>query len=409
MATWIDIMFFSYMFIGLYMLSLLIFIYIQNKHKIFAFPKGRPEPVSIVMPCYNESADIGPAIESLLKLDWPKEMLEIIVVDDKSTDNSVEIVQKYVERDSRVRLIVNEVNSGKAAGPKNIGAQAAKYDYIAFTDADSTPEPTALKKMIGFLQNDKKVGGVTCAVLANKKGNFIQRLQEIEYLVIAFGRKLLDCVDSVYVTPGPFALCRKKVFMEIGMFDTKNMTEDIELVWRMLDHGYVARMSLAAQVRSVTPSKFKSWWKQRLRWNIGGKQTLWKYKGLVFRKGMLGAFIIPFFSISLFLGVFGLGILIYLFSRRALISYLSAKYSVAASTAIIRLQDLSFAPSVLNFFGVAMFILGAMFTLFGLGMLGERTDKNWFDLIFYWIVYLTIYPFIIIHALWQMAVGSYSW
>ncbi len=409
MATWIDIVFFVYMFIGLYMLGLMILIYVQNREKLFAYPKGKVVPVSIVMPCYNEGNEIGVAIESLLKLDWPKNMLEIIVVDDKSTDNSAEVVQRYVKMDKRVRLIVNSRNSGKAAEPTNIGVRAAKYDYIAVADADSTPDRDALKKMIGFLQEDRRVGGVTCAVLASKPENFWQRLQEIEYLAIAFGRKLLDCVDAVYVTPGPFALYRKKVLFEVGLFDTKNMTQDIEIVWRMLSYGYLARMCLATRVYSVTPLRFKSWWKQRLRWNIGGKQTLWKYKKYVFRKGMLGAFIVPFFSASLFLGLFGLGVFFYLLARRLLVSYLSTKYSVYASTAILRLEELSFAPSVLNFFGVVLFILGAMFTLFGLGMMGERKNVSWFDLFFYWIVYLTIYPFIIIHSLWQMATGKYSW
>ncbi len=410
MATFIDTIFLVYMFIGLYMLGLLVLIYVQNKDKLFTYPKMKKhEGVSIVMPCYNESNEIGAAIESLLDMDWPKDLMEIIIVDDLSSDNSVEIIQKYVDKDSRVRLIINERNSGGAAEPTNIGVKAAKFDYIAVSDADSTPQKDALKKMIGYLQDDKRVGGVTCAVLANQKGNYIQRLQEIEYLAIAFGRKLLDLVDSVYVTPGPFALYRKKTLFEVGLFDPKNMTQDIEIVWRMLSHGYVARMCLATRVISVTPNSFRVWWKQRLRWNIGGKQTLWKYKGLVFRKGMLGAFIIPFFSLSLFLGVFGLGIFLYLAFRRVLVSFLATKYSVYASTAILTLEDFSFSPSVLNFFGVIMFIMGAIFTLFGLGVMEERKNIRWLDLAYYWIFYLTIYPFIVVHSLWQIARGSYSW
>lgn len=411
MATFLDGVFFFYTFVGLYMLSMFMIIYLMNSKKIFDYPKGKIEPVSIVMPCYNESESVGGAIEALLNLDWPKDKLEIIIVDDASTDNSVEIIKRYAKKDSRIKLIVNKVNSGKAAGPKNIGAKAAKYDYIAFTDADSIPQRDALKKMIGFLQQDEKVGGVTCAVLANKGGNFIQKLQEIEYTVIAFGRKLLDCVDSVYVTPGPFCLYKKKVFMEVGMFDAKNMTEDIELVWRMLDYGYFARMCLATQVRATTPSTFKKWWKQRLRWNIGGNQTLWSYKGLVLRKGMLGAFIIPFFSLSLFIGLFGLGIFAYLMAKRLLIWYLSATYSVYVDTAILHLQDLSFSPSVLNYFGVILFLLGSGYTLFGLTVMNEKElrNKHVFTLIFYLSIYLMIYPFIMINALTQLLTGKYSW
>lgn len=410
--SFIDGVFFVYIFIGLYMLSLWFFIYFPNRKKIFDYPKGKIENVSIVMPCYNEGKFIGGAIESLLEMDYPKDKLEIIVVDDKSTDNSVEVVRRYEKKYSNVKLIVNKINSGGAAEPTNIGVRAAKYDYIAVTDADSRPAKDSLKKMIGFLQKDEKVGAVTCAVLSEKPESFMQKLQAIEYVVIGFGRKLLDLVGAVYVTPGPFALYDKKKLLEIGLFDRKNMTQDIEIVWRMMSYGYKARMSLDAKVYSETPRKFRQWWKQRIRWNIGGTQTLMKYKYMLFRKGMLGNFIVPFFSLSLFLGIFGLGIFGYLLVRRALVSYLSTKYSLAASASVVALQDLTFAPSILNFLGGALFILGIGFTLLGLWIINEKhvkINKNIFNMAFYMIVYLAVYPFIMVHALYKLSRGKYSW
>ena len=392
------------MFIGLYMLSLLIFIYLPNRKNLFAYPLGQPVPVSIVVPCYNESKTIGATIESLLNLDYPKEMIEIIVVDDKSADNSAEIVRAYEKKYTNVKLIVNSRNSGGAAEPTNIGIKAAKYDFVAVTDADSSPERDALKKMIGFLQEDNQVAAVTCAVLSKKPHAFIQKLQAIEYLVIAFGRKLFDLIDSVYVTPGPFALYRKKTLIEVGLFDTKNLTQDIEIVWRLISRGYKARMCLSAKVYSETPNKFKAWWKQRVRWNIGGTQSLLKYKKLVFKKKMLGAFIIPYFSLSLFLGLFGLSIFIYLLSRRILFYYLSTKYSVYAQATILTLQDLTFTPSVLNFLGAALFILGAAFTLIVIGIMNEKEvrNKNILNILFYLLIYLAIYPLIMITSLTKL-------
>ncbi len=409
--NFIDTVFLVYMFIGLYMLSLFIFILVPNKKKLFSFPTSKPEPVSIVVPCYNESETIGKTIESLLNLDYPKEMIEIIVVDDLSKDNSVKIIEQYVKKYPNVRLIVNKRNSGGAAEPTNIGVKAAKYNYIAVTDADSSPEPDALRKMLGFLQEDKRVAAVTCAVLAKGSKTFIQKLQAIEYVVIAFGRKLLDLVDSVYVTPGPFALYRKKTLIEVGLFDPKNLTQDIEIVWRFIAHGYKARMCLGARVYSHTPSKFKAWWRQRIRWNIGGTQSIIKHKKHLFNKGMLGAFIIPYFSLSLFLGLFGLGIFIYLLIRRALYYYLSTQYSIYAQTAIFTLQELSFTPSILNFLGASLFLLGAGFTIMVIGLMNEPQvkNKNIFNLLFYLLIYLTVYPFIMITGLYKLATGRYSW
>src|SRR3989344_567163 len=268
MFNFIELVFYIYLFIALYMTSLLIFIWLPNRKRLFDYPKGIPVPVSIVMPCYNESSTIAKALDSLLNLDYPKDLIEIIVVDDRSKDNSVEIVKRYVQKyPGKIKLMINSRNSGGAAEPTNIGVKAAKYEFIAVTDADSAHERDALIKMIGFLQADRKVAAVTCAVMAHGASTFMQKLQMIEYSIISWSRKLLDCIDAVYVTPGPFALYRKSVLLKVGLFDTKNLTQDIEIVWRLKSKGYMARMSLGARVYSETPMKFKQWWRQRIRWN----------------------------------------------------------------------------------------------------------------------------------------------
>ncbi len=399
------------MFIGLYMTTLLLLIFIKNRKEMFDYPPAKLEPVSVIMPCYNAEKTIGPAIESILNLDYPKEMIEIIVVDDKSRDDSVKVVEGYVKKYDNVRLIKHSKNCGNAAGTTNTGIKYAKYDYIAVADDDSTPDRDALKKMIGFLQKERDVGGVTCAVLARDPKTFMQRLQAIEYAVIAWSRKLLDFVDAVYVTPGPFALYKKKVLVEVGLFDTKNMTQDIEIVWRMLAHGYKARMSLATRVYSETPNKFMRWFRQRIRWNIGGKQCIWKYRNLFFKRGMLGAFILPFFTLSLFLGLFGLGIFGYLFARRFLVSYFMTRYAVYASSSVLYLQDLTFSPSILNFFGAALFFLGMFFTIFGLRTVRLQKSHwgNIFNFLFYSLVYLTVYPLLLIISTYRVLVGDYRW
>jgi cellulose synthase/poly-beta-1,6-N-acetylglucosamine synthase-like glycosyltransferase len=393
------------------MIALMVIIYFPHRKEMFSYPKGKPEPVSIVMPCYNEGESIGKAIENLLSMNYPKDMIEIIVVDDNSKDNSVEIVREYTKKYSNVKLIVNEKNSGGAAEPTNIGIRAAKYNYIAVADADSYPEKDALIKMIGFLQEDKSIGGVTGAVLARSAETFAQKLQYLEYVVIDFARKLLDYIDAVYVTPGPFALYRKKVLFEIGLFDKKNLTQDIEIVWRMMSYGYKARMSLDAKIYTITPRTFKSWWRQRVRWNIGGTQTLVKYKKWTFKKNMLGMFIIPFFSASLFIGLIGIFLFLYLVIRRFLVVYLSTKYSIIANETVTRLINLSFNPSVLNFFGISLFLLGCFYTLFALMTMKELNLKNinLFNLILFLTVYLMIYPLIMISALYKFARKKYSW
>src|SRR3989344_4790422 len=129
--TFIDFVFLFYMFLGLYMSSLLLFIYWPNRKTLFDYPAGKPEPVSIIVPCYNESKTIGATIDSLVNMDYPKEMIEVIVVDDQSKDDSVKIAKQYAQKYSNVRVLVNNINSGGAAEPTNIGIKASKYDFIA--------------------------------------------------------------------------------------------------------------------------------------------------------------------------------------------------------------------------------------------------------------------------------------
>ncbi len=409
--TAIDVVFFIYMFLGLYMSVLLILIYLPNRKKLFSQPPSKPEPVSIIVPCYNEGETIGRTIESLLNLDYPKEMIEIIVVDDKSKDNSVEIARRYEKKYRNVKVIINSRNSGGAAEPTNIGIKAAKYNYIAVTDADSFPARDALKKMIGFIQQDPKTAAVTCSVLVKNPEKWFQKIQSIEYRIIAFTRKLLDLIDAVYVTPGPFALYKKKALEKVGYFDTKNLTQDIEIVWRLRSNGYRARMCLSTQVHSETPQKFKQWWRQRIRWSIGGTQTNFKYIKNIPQGGIFGFFIIPFFTVSLFLGLFGLGLFTYLITRGLIVNYLSTQYSVAAQATILRLNELTFAPSVLNFFGAALFFLGIGFTLFSLFSLKDPESKNTntFNILFFQIIYLTVYPIVTLVAIIKLIRGKYSW
>lgn len=409
--TFVDIVFFFYSFVAIYMLFLMVLVYLYNRKEMFECQEGKPEPVSVIIPCYNEGKTIGRVIDSIFNLDYPQNMLEIIIVDDHSQDNSVEMIKPYTKKYKNVKLIVLPENSGGAAKPTNTGIESAKYDYILVMDSDSFPQKDTLKKMIGSLQKDKKLGAVTCSILVNKPETFAQKIQFIEYIVIAFARKLLDFVDAVYVTPGPFALYRKEVLLEIGLFEEGNLTQDIEIVWKMMAHGYRARMVLPAKVYVDSPRRFRAWWNQRVRWNIGGTQTLWKYRKWSLRKNMLGLFVIPFFTMSMFLGIFGLFLFTYLGIKRLSLFLLSSSYSVSAQASIISFSDFSLNLSILNFFGIALFILGTVYALFGIWAMKEISFKKlkFFNLVFFLTLYLTIYPVIMIAALWRMIRRDYSW
>ncbi len=409
MAEFITLVYLFYMFVALYFLLLFIMTFLFNRRELFYVPKiSKDYTLSVLVPSYNEEKSLEGTVESLLKSDY-KNILEIIIINDGSSDNTLKIAKRLKDTYEIVKVL-DKPNSGKADS-LNKAIKFARGELIAVVDADSYPSENAISSMIGFF-DEGDVGAVTTRVQVRNPKKFIQKLQSIEYKVIAFTRKMLGFLDAIYVTPGPLAIYKKSALEKIGGFDTKNMTEDIEATWHLIHDGYKIRMSFAPKVLTVAPDTFKKWFKQRIRWNIGGFQTISKYKGCFFKKGMLGSFILPFFVVSLVLGVVGLAIFIYRFSRRVLVYYLSTKYTLEAEVALLVLEDISIHPSVLHLFGICLFFAGLAFVLFALNKVEDRLKikrENIFTVLFYSLIYALLYPIILITSGYKLLKGEYSW
>ncbi|MFA5953072.1 MAG: glycosyltransferase family 2 protein [Candidatus Pacearchaeota archaeon] len=407
----LTIVFLVYSFIAFYFLFLFVLIWVQNKNKIHAVPPiTKNYTLSIVIPCYNEEKNIGKTIENLIKNGYSN-LKKIIIVDDQSLDNSYKIIKSYEKKyPGIVQAVQTPKNTGCAAGAKNYGAKFVKTELIGFTDADSFVEKGAIEKTMGFF-DEEKVGAVTSTVLVYNRNNFLEKLQAIEYIVIKFTRKLLEFVDSIYVTPGPLAIYKKKVFEEIGGFDSNNMTEDIEITWNLLSHGYKIKMSVPSKVYSVAPSRVKGWFKQRLRWNMGGVQTMFKYRKAFFKNGMLGAFVLPFFIFSWLIGVFGLSIFLYRIIRLIVLKLISASYSVKASEALLHFQDIQLVPNVLLFMGLVVFVFSLTYTLIAFLSIKEQGYKRpgIIPITFYMFFYLLIYPVILVVSAYKLIIGDIKW
>jgi len=400
----------GYMFISLYMLSMFLIIYLKNQKDIFSYPEAKKKySVSVIIPVFNEEKTIVDTIKHVFDIDY--NIKEVIVVNDCSTDNTFKILQNLSKKYSKLKILNHKKNAGKAAS-LNHALKIVKTELVAVVDADSYPARDSLRQIVGFF-DDNKVGAVTCPVYVRNANKFIEKLQAIEYRMIALARKLLDYVDAIYVTPGPLAVYRKKALDEIGGFDEKNMTEDIEITWHLTYAGWLRRMCLSTSVSSTAPNKIKAWFRQRRRWNVGGLQCIYKYKASLFnpKKGMLGFFIIPFFILSTFLGLLGLSIFFYLVTRRAISNFLYTKYSIVANTPLLTLEDFYITPSILNYLGIALFILGFIFLIIVFSVLKEKILKkeNILNMPFYMIVYLTFYPFIMLAAIWHVIKKERVW
>ncbi|MDD5193514.1 MAG: glycosyltransferase family 2 protein [Candidatus Nanoarchaeia archaeon] len=406
----LPIVYLGYMFISLYLLSFFLILYIKNRKVLFDYPKTpKKYTVSFVVPAYNEGKSIKETIRHIFDIGYPY-LSEVIVVNDCSTDNTKEEAESLLREYPKLKLINNPKNLGNAARSQNVGLKYAKAELIAVVDGDSFPAKESINKMVGYF-DDEKVGAVTCPVLVRNRNLFWEKIQAIEYIAICFGRKLLEYVDAIYVTPGPLALYRKTALDEIGGFDENNITQDIEATWHLSANGWKRKMCLSTHVSSNAPSKFKPWFVQRRRWNIGGLQCIYKYRKDIGRKGMLGMFIIPFFIINTFLGLLGLSIFFYLLTRRIISNFLLAKYSIVTHTPVITLETFYITPSILNYLGIVLFLFGLIYILLILSVLKERLLKkeNLLNIPFYLIIYLMVYPFIMVNSLWHVITGKRIW
>jgi len=260
--------------------------------------------VSVIIPAYNEEAGIAQTINSVLCLDYPREKLEVIVVDDGSSDRTYEIANAYKSDGVKV---FSKQNGGKGAA-LNYGIARAKGELVATMDADSALMPNALKELLLLFDSDE-VMAVTPAVKVKTNNRLLVELQRIEYLMILFSRKLLSFIDSVPVTPGPFSIFRAKVFKEVGGFDEKNLVEDQEICLRIQAANYRVRSSMTGIVLTEVPDNFQDLLKQRIRWQRGGLRNYWKYRFLIKPEyGDFGMYFVPlnYLSIIAFFLILGL-------------------------------------------------------------------------------------------------------
>lgn len=407
----LTILYLFYTFVSFYILFLSIITYVKNKKQIYEVIKpDRIRDLSIIIPCYNAGKNLSKTIESLVKSDY-KGLKKIIVVDDCSTDGSDKIIKEYAKKYKLVKYVKTPKNTGNAAGAKNYGMKFANTELIGFSDDDSVSSKSAISKMVGFF-NDKKVGAVTSRVLVSGRQNYIVKSQAIEYKIIALTRKLLGFLESIYVTNGPLSIYRREALEDVNGFDSNNLTEDIEITWNILSKGWKVDMSIPAIVYTHPPTDFKTWFHQRVRWNVGGIQTLLKYRKKIIGTGMLGAFIIPFFTLSWFIGLTGFFFLCYRLINYLSIKFLVAKYSVESQVALMTFDKFNLNPTILFIFGMVLIALGLWFTIVSLMHSREEhtfVGHSLLDIFIYSTFYLLTYPPLLIVSFFKYLKGYNTW
>jgi cellulose synthase/poly-beta-1,6-N-acetylglucosamine synthase-like glycosyltransferase len=275
--------------------------------------------VAIIVPCWNESETLTGTIQSLLKLNYPTEKLEIIIVNDGSTDHTLDIARTF-ETDRRVH-VYDKPNGGKHSA-MNYGLAHTDAELIGCLDADSIVHPEALRRIVTVFENPR-VAAVTPGILVKKPGNLLQRMQDAEYRLSVFSRFTLAALGSAFITPGPFSIFRTSVVRTTGGWRHGHSTEDLEMALRMQEAGYTIGNAPRATVYTSTPRTLRALFKQRVRWTYGFLRNAIDYRHMFGNRdyGNLGILILP-------IALGAIGIAIFFFVHAVFLSAMSLHHMI---------------------------------------------------------------------------------
>lgn len=260
--------------------------------------------VTVAIPVYNEEKNVKDTIESVLNLEYPHEMIELIVVNDGSKDNTENVIKSVIEANPlRDIKLISQVNKGKGAALNN-ALKLAKGELFTCLDADSFIEKSALRRMVPYFE-ESNVGVVLPLMKVKDPKGILQRVQWCEYLMNLFYKGIMGKIDCVHVAPGPFSVYRKSALVEVNGFAENNLTEDFEISLKLQEKDYRLLQLLGPEVYTIAPNTIKGFYKQRNRWYKGTMMNLFNYKRLIFNKkyGDFGMLQLPRIFISGFLAV----------------------------------------------------------------------------------------------------------
>lgn len=342
--------------------------------------------VSIIIPCFNEAEWIQRTVVSCMNQDYPIDKLEVIVVDDRSTDASAARIRSIVEQlhteeerfatHERLKFTVLEENGGKRAALVK-GVEMAKHDLVVFVDSDSFLAPTAIRHLVQPFQ-DPKMGGVAGRTdVENKYTNAITKLQTVRYYIAFRVMKAAESwFDSVTCLSGPLSCYRKELILKhaeawlnqkfLGQpatfGDDRSMTNFILKTHRT---GYQD----AAICSTIVPSRMNVFLKQQMRWKRSWLRESLRAAGFIWRKE-------PFMALFFYIGLI-----------------------VPIAAPVVVLYNLAYVPLVYGVFpGTFLTGLLMMAMLMSLAHLLYRKSRLWV----FGFVFCLFYEFVL---LWQMPVA----
>lgn len=348
--------------------------------------------VSFIVPVKDGCAVIGRLLQALLRLDYPSDKVDIVLVAGCSLDNTVEICREYADRyPSRIKLIRQSVSEGKPSA-LNQGLEHVKGEIVAVFDSDSVPGVDLLRKAVGYFA-DHSVAAVQGRNLAiNADQNLLTKIISYEE-AIAFQIHLQgrESLHRFVPLTGSCCLIRKSVIESVNGWDGESLSEDLEMSVRLFHSGNRIRYAPDVQSYQENPSNVAQLTSQRLRWFRGGMEVGLKYGKLISKPDaknadieltLIGPFVFPicFFGLAIaaYTSMFSVqtGLLSQLISLLA--AFLTAMVFLIMSIALVhlgskrRMANLAWLP-----FMYAYWIFESFIATYALVQIVLRRPRKW--------------------------------
>ena len=404
----LEILAYPFIFLGLYfeVFMLLTFLSAPAKERRLRPASEATPKVAIIVPCWNEETTIGGTVKSLLALDYPKDRLQIVLVNDGSTDNTRAVMDEY--RNHPQITVVHKENGGKHTAI-NAGIEIAKdAEIVGCLDADSFVAPDALREIISCFDNPR-VMAATPAMSVHEPKNLIERMQNAEYIMGIALRHALSAVNGIYVTPGPFSLYRRSITEELGGFRHAHQAEDMEMALRIQQAGYEIENAPRARVYTKVPRTVPKLIKQRTRWTTGFlRNVTMDYRALVGnpKYGVLGLFVLPLGFVAIVGGI-GLFLVAVIELIRNLLRTLAVTSGVPLSYTLMPRFSLEWFYAPITFvlvISVVVSVIAISFMYIGRHVSNTPASLS-LSIIAYAFLYALIAPFWLVRALVDVVTG----
>ncbi|WP_406354626.1 bifunctional polysaccharide deacetylase/glycosyltransferase family 2 protein [Streptomyces sp. NBC_00658] len=259
----------------------------RGKRGQFSWGPTVTRPVTVIVPAYNEKECIANTLESLAKSTHP---IEIIVVDDGSTDGTSEISRSAAESLGMTNVrVIRQENAGKPAALNN-GVRNASYDIVVMMDGDTVFEPDAVHQLVQPFA-DPEIGAVAGNAKVGNRNTIIGAWQHIEYVMgFNLDRRMYDLLRCMPTIPGAIGAFRRDAVLEVGGMSEDTLAEDTDITIAMHRGGWRVVYQEHAIAWTEAPGSLKQLWSQRYRWSYGTMQALWKHRKSLTDKGPSGRF-----------------------------------------------------------------------------------------------------------------------